>query len=459
MVNRFLAAILVVAAVLLPSQLVRAAEQRVTLTGNTTLTDGRLDGWVQLYDNDGVTLTVVDGPKSLSRVRISAMSNTPNPGIVGIDLQLVSASTEWTTTIQVPQAKAWFEVLPPNMPANYIVVRKAGGSNTLVYEVEAYEELPEPPGPPENLQALATHNSVTLTWQAPLQPVTGYVVYRDGTPIGQVTGTTYTDTSVAPEAEYSYWVVALNQSGASEPGATLSVRTPATPVDPPPAPVAGLQVSPLVEALRVQWKPATDPTVTGYRVYLDGTQILETQETSAELTGLAPGRVYTVAVTAVSDSGESSPVAETGTPLERPTEPPGPVEWPTYTAGAHSVDLRWDPPESGAEEYRIYRDGVLLGITQLPRWTDPTVQPESDYEYTIVAVNALGESEPVTVVVRTRQAGVLDGVGSGGLAGLGAQVSGGLALILPYFLVAAGLLVARTILGTGMRWVGGGRRG
>ena len=39
-------------------------------------------------------------------------------------------------------------------------------------------DIPPPPDPPTSLGATATHELVTLTWTAPAQTITGYLVYR-----------------------------------------------------------------------------------------------------------------------------------------------------------------------------------------------------------------------------------------------------------------------------------------
>lgn len=95
-----------------------------------------------------------------------------------------------------------------------------------------------PCSPPQNLAATSTHDSVTLTWDAPADPtVTGHRILRS--PSGQetftqfdidgATTTTYVDTSgIQPATSYIYRVHAVNDAGLSN-VARITVTTLAVP--------------------------------------------------------------------------------------------------------------------------------------------------------------------------------------------------------------------------------------
>lgn len=67
-------------------------------------------------------------------------------------------------------------------------------------------------------------NTLKLTWTASSSSgVSGYYVYRDGTQIASVTGTTYTDTGLTTNASHTYYVVAYDSSSnLSGPSAAIS---------------------------------------------------------------------------------------------------------------------------------------------------------------------------------------------------------------------------------------------
>jgi phosphatidylinositol-3-phosphatase len=91
-----------------------------------------------------------------------------------------------------------------------------------------------PPSVPGGVGASANGpNSVTVTWSPSTDNVgvTGYDLYRDGSKLATVTGTTFTDTNVQPSTTYGYTVDAFdaanNTSAQSSPAATAT--TPAAP--------------------------------------------------------------------------------------------------------------------------------------------------------------------------------------------------------------------------------------
>ena len=101
----------------------------------------------------------------------------------------------------------------------------------------------EPPGRPQALQAVVSHDMVSLSWDDPGDAtISGYQILRrlrDHSPVGQFevlvedTGSAasaYVDRQVQPETRYNYRVKARNAAG-------LSPRSNFVRADTPPAPV------------------------------------------------------------------------------------------------------------------------------------------------------------------------------------------------------------------------------
>ncbi|MFF9093870.1 chitinase [Streptomyces sp. NPDC014802] len=83
----------------------------------------------------------------------------------------------------------------------------------------------QPPAAPTGLTAgTTTSTSVALSWQ-PVPGATGYAVYRDGTKVLTVTGTTATVTGLAPSTAYSFQVAAVNDAGESAKSAAVTAAT------------------------------------------------------------------------------------------------------------------------------------------------------------------------------------------------------------------------------------------
>ncbi|MCT7351175.1 glycoside hydrolase family 18 protein [Streptomyces sp. 15-116A] len=86
---------------------------------------------------------------------------------------------------------------------------------------------PEPtvPGTPGGLGVSGTTStSVSLAWNA-VSGATGYTVYRDGTKVTAVTGTSATVTGLAAATSYSFQVAATNAAGESAKSAAVTART------------------------------------------------------------------------------------------------------------------------------------------------------------------------------------------------------------------------------------------
>ncbi|CAL9598751.1 Exochitinase 1 [Streptomyces sp. enrichment culture] len=86
-------------------------------------------------------------------------------------------------------------------------------------------ETGQPPAPPTGLRAdTVTSTGVTLSW-SPVAGATGYAVYRDGTKVRTVGGTSATVSGLTPKTAYSFQVTALNDAGESARSATVTATT------------------------------------------------------------------------------------------------------------------------------------------------------------------------------------------------------------------------------------------
>jgi len=93
--------------------------------------------------------------------------------------------------------------------------------------------------PPQNLTATSGHRQVILAWDAPeyINPVAilkGYIVYRNGEPIGQTDSPEYIDTTAVINIRYTYHVVAVYSSpeGISEPSNSVIGKAIISPMSP-----------------------------------------------------------------------------------------------------------------------------------------------------------------------------------------------------------------------------------
>jgi len=382
--------------------------------------------------------------------------------VTGVQLTIQKSNVQ---SAQVFGPDGTFEVADkypePRLMLGFRIQNGNSGFITSLCDVQITFASVEPPGSPQNLRVLELeHDRVAVAWDAPADGGTasGYRVYRDGEQIAETTATQYVDETVHVGAQYVYEVAAFNTYGESERAGPLAVTVP---VPEPPGTVLNLRpVTVDAGGVTLAWEPpAAGGPVTQYQVLRDGQLIAETGDTTYTDELVEPLAQYMYAVQAVGPGGTGPAETVAVSVPELPTEPPGAVQSLRARVGARTVELVWSRPETGGRprEYRVYRDDSLWGTTPETSWRDTTGEPESEYVYAVVPVNEVGPGETTTLVVRTPSAGLLDGAGPG-VSGLGPQVGAGLGMLLPPFLVAAGLLLARLIVDRGMGWLGGWRR-
>ena len=206
----------------------------------------------------------------------------------------------------------------------------AGNEETLTSaatDAVAGVQPTEPPAKPTGLEATASHDTVTLTWDDPGDDsITGYVILRripGVDPEGQfdelvadtgTTATTYTDDTVAAETRYTYRIKAINGAGTSERSRWSHINTPAVPV---PAKPKGLEATATHDSVTLTWDDPSDDSITGYvilrRVRVNDTggdfSILVADTGSAATThtddSVAAGTTYTYRIKAINEHGTS----------------------------------------------------------------------------------------------------------------------------------------------------------
>lgn len=88
---------------------------------------------------------------------------------------------------------------------------------------------------------------------------------------------------------------------------------------------------------------------------------------------------------------------------------PLPVGGVSITPADKSLTLSWEAA-TGATSYLVKRDNQIVGQPLTNSFTDGNVTPETEYHYTVVAVNAQGESTPsAEVIVKTVAEGAENG--------------------------------------------------
>jgi chitodextrinase len=262
------------------------------------------------------------------------------------------------------------------------------------------------PTTPTGLTAVApAQDHVDLAWNASSDndSVDSYTIYRNGTAIDSVSGTTttYVDTNVQAATTYTYAVDAVDPTGNQSAKSATASATP--PDETPPELVDGIDaVLTGPDSVGVRWGAATDNVgVTGYRLQRNGTTIatLPASTTSFDDTSLTAGQTYTYAVTATDAAGNRSE-AITGS-VTVPTSggsdaPPSTPTNVTATAtGETEITLEWtqSTDDTGISGYEIFRGSDSVGLVgaSADAWLDSGLTPNTSYSYTVRAIDLSGQ--------------------------------------------------------------------
>ena len=198
---------------------------------------------------------------------------------------------------------------------------------------------PEPPDKPRGLQATATHDSVTLTWEDPQDDsVTGYVIlrrHREDDPKGEFrdlvgdtksAATTYTDGSVTADSPYTYRIKAINEAGTSERSRWVHIDTPAAP-EPDDSPATGAPTisgtAQLGETLTSDRSEIADEDGLSnadfsYQWLADGAHIAGATGSTYTLTDSEEGRAIRVQVSFTDDAGNEETLTSPATAAAAP---------------------------------------------------------------------------------------------------------------------------------------------
>ena len=308
-------------------------------------------------------------------------------------------------------------------------LKEAPEASTIPGPGEA-EETAEPPDKPRGLDATATHDAITLTWDDPVDDsITGYVILRrlpGVDPEGHFnelvanTGsaaTTYTDNDVAAETRYTYRIKAINEAGTSERSRWAHIDTPAEPEPDSNSPATGaptisgtVQVG---ETLTANTSGVADADGLGnvqyeYQWLADDSDISGATNATYTLTDSDEGKAVRVRVSFSDDAGndESLTSAATAAVAAETAEPPAKPRGLSATATHGQVVLTWDDPgDDSITGYVILRRvrvndqggdfSVLVADTgsATTTYTDDTVVAGTTYTYRIKAINGAGTSE------------------------------------------------------------------
>lgn len=244
-----------------------------------------------------------------------------------------------------------------------------------------------------------TNTSVDLSWE-PVPSATEYQIYRNNILIDTVTSTNYQDSPIEKLSFYYYTVEALDSTG-SVVSSTYETLVDDMGPDTPPSFNATLDN---YNTVTLSWGAVEEAT--NYILTRDGEEIARTEELSYTDSDLDEDTMYEYTVRVINDLDEESGSywlsIETGNASEEPEVelPEDPENLESNLHHYNTVTLSWDAVEN-ADSYIILRNGEEIDTTSELTYIDSDLNENTNYVYTIQAVNDDGASGGVTTEITT----------------------------------------------------------
>ena len=282
------------------------------------------------------------------------------------------------------------------------------------------------PAPDEQAPPLDTplnSTSILLTWLEPEAPngvILSYSLYRDGNFVINTTETSYTDTGLQPNTEYSYSVEVFNVIGSTR-SIAISAQTlqgPPSGIDPPTLQAINST------AVQASWQqPAVaNGDISRYELVIVAVGGEPTEEIifsgigfSATVSNLRPFTIYSFIVRACTSGGcGSSEATEVQTREAPPTFQPAPN---VTVLNATSLEVTWSPPpepNGDIVEYQIFQrntpfegDGFQVGVVSgsVFSFVVNGLQPFTYYEFSVVSTTSGGSTRSEWTRQQTAESG------------------------------------------------------
>ena len=263
---------------------------------------------------------------------------------------------------------------------------------------------------PANLAATAvSSSSIKLTWSA-VENALSYRVYSSNTVVATVLSTEYTVTGLEAETLYCFSVAAVRNETESEKTAEACAMT----SDLTPGAPTNL-VATTIDATTIGLTWDAGENATGYNIYRDGVKVGDATGLLFVDRNLTQGTDYCYTVKGVrgaSESEGSSNEACATTGGTKPVPPVAPANLKAEALSTSSIKLSWYSV-GNALTYNVYQGEEMIATVEIPSYTVEGLEYNTEYCFTVTAVNEEGESEKSTeVCAKTKGEGVEELVSS-----------------------------------------------
>ncbi len=273
----------------------------------------------------------------------------------------------------------------PYPAGKYYAVAAAESDFTFEMMTVNPDELPLAP---TNVVATTIDEfSIELTWEASANS-TSYNIYRDDEFVANVKELSYTDKNLTHNTDYCYVVKGYNDVLESVPSAKACAKTDKLVLDTPTNVTA---VAGSTTTIILSWDAVEKAA--GYNIYW-GEEIIDiVAETTYTVEGLTPSTEYCYMISAINKDVESYEKSDVVCATTLDLSPSVPTNLKAEATSASSIKLSWTASEN-AKRYYIYSGDSLVAKTSYTEYNIVKLEPNTEYCYTVTAVNGEIESEP-----------------------------------------------------------------
>ena len=277
----------------------------------------------------------------------------------------------------------------------FVIKSVAGEEESFASETIVAKTKDIAVGKPSNLVAEATGtSSIKLTWEA-AENALSYNVYMiadngNAEKLATVSVLTYTASNLSSNTPYFFAVSAVRNEQESE----MTDKAYAITNDLVPGAPSNL-VATTIDATSIGLTWIAGENATGYNVYRDGVKVGESSGLLYVDRDLVQGTQYCYTVKgvrgAVESEGSSNQACAT-TAGVKPTAPVAPTNVIVTAVSETSVKVIWGAV-GNATSYNVYQGEEKIATVEIPSYTVVDLEADTEYCFTVTAVNAVGESE------------------------------------------------------------------
>lgn len=237
----------------------------------------------------------------------------------------------------------------------------------------------------------------------------------DGTVIATDTSSPYSyswDSSSASNGAHALTAQAVDNAGNTTTSSTVNVTVSNTVpcTANPSVPGNFRSTSTTSSTVSLAWNastPGTGCTMQGYKIYRGGNLVTTvTSGTTYTDTGLVPSTTYSYTVAALDTSNHNSAQssAVSATTAADTTPPSVPTNLHTTLIGTNTIALAWNASTDnvGVTSYIILRGGTQVGTSTTPSYTDTGLTADTNYTYTVKAVDARNNTSAASTGLSAR---------------------------------------------------------